>query len=1190
MYQYNDAFEKCIAYFEGDELAAKVFLDKYALKDNDGNLLEETPDMMHRRIAKEFARIEQKKFKKPLSVDEIFALLDHFKYVVPQGSPMFGIGNNFQIISLSNCYVVESPDDSYGGIMRVDEMLAQISKRRGGVGVDISKLRPALAPVKNAARSSTGITSWMERYSNTIREVGQSGRRGALMLSINVAHKDVERFITVKNDDTKVTGANVSVLLSDEFLNAVEKDENFRLRFPVDAPPSDSDKIVRAKDLWKKIIHNAWLRAEPGLLFWDKVTKYNAVDCYADDGYKTISTNPCCFAKDSEVMVITREGIKEIKQITPNDLIWVDDQQVWAKTSGYFDAGKAEVFKVTFSNNEELFVTANHKLAKTKFKRIGNKVIADGLELVELKDLEVGDKISIHKNEVENFEFGSKGNYAEGVITGWLTGDGCLSYHDEAAAYPNVVLDFWQKEHDVCDIVHEIFEKQGYKISVQNNNVNNVKRITTRVFTEQFTNKYETNIWNFKSEEKPCCFLDNCSREFLQGYLAAYFTADGTVYANHEASSYNVMLASINKARLEQIKQLLLVFGIKSTVSKLRDAGESYFNNSKYATKTCWRLVITGKNYLEKFEKHIGFLSECKTSDLRSIFEKENIRQPKCGQFVAIKAIESVGAKEVGCIEVEKHNRFTANGIISGNSELPLCSFDSCRLMVLNLFSYVVNPFTKDAYFDYDLFAKHGETLQRLMDDMIDMELEKIQAIIEKVKKDPEEKHIKQRELDLWKTVYEKCEKGRRTGTGITALGDTLAALGIGYGSQESIDIAGKIMKTLCIASFRSSCDMAKEVGAFPIWKWEKEKDSEFLLMIKEHDPKLYTEISKFGRRNIANLTIAPTGSVSIMTQTTSGIEPLFMLFPYTRRKKINPTDKNARTDFVDQNGDHWQEFEVYHPKVKMWMEITGEKDLKNSPWFGHCAEDIDWVAAVKLQAEAQKYVDHAISKTVNLPQEVTEEQVAKIYEAAWKYGCKGMTVYRSGCRTGVLVDKSKEEKTKNKIQKNDAPKRPSSIDAEVHFSKVKGEDYYVVVGLLEGDPYEVFAGSNVENGENIIKKGLHKGKLEKKARGKYVFVADGETSCDLTNINNHENGDALCRMLSTAFRHGADISFVVHQLEKTEGDLASLSKVLARTLKKYIADGTKVHGEECPECKQNNIQRDDGCVICKDCGWTKCG
>lgn len=817
MYRYEDAFEQSVAYFDGDELAAKVFLDKYALKDNNGALLESTPKEMHQRLAKEFARIETKKFKNPISEEQFFNLLDRFRYVVPQGSPMFGIGNNHQIISLSNCYVVESPEDSYGGIMKVDETLAQISKRRGGVGVDISKLRPAHATVKNAARSSTGITSWMERYSNTIREVGQSGRRGALMLSINVAHKDIENFITIKNDDTKVTGANVSVLLSDEFLSAVEKDENFRLRFPVDAPPSDNDKVVKARDLWKKIIHNAWLRAEPGLLFWDKVTKYNAVDCYADEGYKTISTNPC--------------------------------------------------------------------------------------------------------------------------------------------------------------------------------------------------------------------------------------------------------------------------------------------------------------------------------------------------------------------------------------SELPLCAYDSCRLMVLNLFSYVVNPFTDKAYFDFDLFSKHGEIIQRMMDNMIDMELEKVQAIIDKVKKDPEDKAIKQRELELWKTVFDKCEKGRRTGTGITALGDTLAALGVGYGSDESIEMTGKIMKTLCLSSFRGSMEMAKELGAFPIWNWEKEKDSEFLLMIKEHDPKLYEDISVHGRRNIANLTIAPTGSVSIMTQTTSGIEPLFMLNPYTRRKKVNPTDKNVRVDFKDQNGDCWQEFEVIHPKVAQWRKVTGNTNLNDSPWYQHCAEDIDWVAAVKLQAEAQKFVDHAISKTVNLPEDVTEEQVAAIYEAAWRFGCKGMTVYRKNCRTGVLVEKPKKEEKQSseKIVKNDAPKRPQAIDAEVHFPIIKGDPYYVVVGLLSGDPYEVFAGYNQQNDQPIIKKSITKGSLKKKARGNYHF-SSGEESYALTNINNHENGDALCRMVSTALRHGTSIEFVVHQLEKTKGDLASLSKVLARTLKKYIKDGTKVTGEECPECKSVNIQRDDGCIVCRDCGWSKCG
>lgn len=819
-YTYNEAFEASKEYFNQDELAAKVFLDKYSLRDNEQNILEPTPREMHRRIASEFARIEKSKFKKPITEDEIFSLLDGFKYIIPQGSPMFGIGNRYQLVSLSNCYVVEAPQDSYGGILKTDEELAQISKRRGGVGVDLSTLRPSGSGVKNAARTSTGISSWMERYSNTIREVGQSGRRGALMLTVDVAHKDIENFITIKNDETKVTGANISVRLSNEFLNAVENNEKFRLRYPVDAPPSDADVFVDARELWGKIIHNAWLRAEPGLLFWDEITSHNMVDCYKDYGFDTVSTNPC--------------------------------------------------------------------------------------------------------------------------------------------------------------------------------------------------------------------------------------------------------------------------------------------------------------------------------------------------------------------------------------SELPLCTYDSCRLMVLNLFSYVENPFTKDAMFNFELFEEHVVLCQRLMDDMIDLELEKIDAIIAKINSDPEDYETKSAELELWMKIQKKCMMGRRTGTGVTAEGDMLAALGIGYSSDEGIEFVDKVHKIMMVASFASSVDMARELGAFPIWNWDLEKDTKFALEIKKASPELYEDMAKYGRRNIANLTIAPTGSLSILTQTTSGIEPLFMLFPYTRRKKINPNDANAKTDFVDQNGDHWQEFEVYHPKVKMWMDVTGETDLKKSPWYGHCAEDIDWVRAVKLQSAAQKYIDHAISKTVNLPEDVTEQEVANIYEAAWKMGCKGMTVYRKNCRTGVLVEKKTEpEKNDSVIQKNNAPKRPESLPGEAHISNIKGQPYYVVVGLLGTEPYEIFTGMNEHQSDGhdvnkiIPKNGLN-GSVIKKSRGNYVFSTDSG-DYKLTNGHNDENADALCRMISTSLRHGSDIGFVVHQLEKTKGDLMSFAKVLARILKKYIKDGTKVHGEECPSCGAKDVERGDGCVICKSCGWTKC-
>ena len=560
-----------------------------------------------------------------------------------------------------------------------------------------------------------------------------------------------------------------------------------------------------------------------------------------------------------------------------------------------------------------------------------------------------------------------------------------------------------------------------------------------------------------------------------------------------------------------------------------------------------------------------------------------------------IKRISVIENEDVFDIKVSKNHNFFANGLLVHNcSELPLCTYDSCRLMVLNLFSYVENPFTPKAKFNFSLFKEHAAICQRLMDNMIDLELEKIEGIIKKIKSDPEDSETKKTELDLWNKVKKKCQDGRRTGTGITAMGDMIAALGLGYGSEESITLVDKVHKMMMVASFRSSVDMAKELGAFPIWNWELEKDTSFAKEIQKADKELYADMEKWGRRNIANLTIAPTGSLSILSQTTSGVEPLFMLFPYTRRKKINPNDANAKTDFVDQNGDHWQEFEVYHPKVKMWMDVTGESDLKKSPWFGFCAEDIDWVQAVKLQAAAQKYIDHAISKTVNLPEEVTEEEVAKIYEAAWKYGCKGMTVYRKNCRTGVLVEKKTEEKKpENVIQKNDAPKRPEVLQAEAWISNVKGNPYYVVVGLLNGEPYEIFTGINEHASAdgtvgNIIPKNGMTGNVTKKGRGNYFFNS-GSESYKLTNGHNDENADALCRMISTSLRHGSDISFVVHQLEKTKGDLLSFAKVLARGLKKYIKDGTKVHGEECPSCGGHNVERGDGCVICRDCGWTKC-
>jgi ribonucleoside-diphosphate reductase alpha chain len=728
---------------------------------------------------------------------------------------MFGIGNDFQTISLSNCYLLEQPLDSYSSILKIDEQLVSICKRRGGVGIDLDNLRPNGSVTHNAAKTSTGITTWMERYSNSIREVGQSGRRGALMLTLSVHHPDIIEFCTIKNDPTKVTGANISVKLTKEFLDALKNEKYYELRFPVNykelnIAPKIS-KTISAKEVWDIITTSAHNRAEPGLLMWDNVIENTPADCYED--FKSKGTNPC--------------------------------------------------------------------------------------------------------------------------------------------------------------------------------------------------------------------------------------------------------------------------------------------------------------------------------------------------------------------------------------SEINLSPLDSCRLLCINLFSYVKNPFTKDAEFDFSLFDQHSQIAQRLMDDLVDLESEKINKIIQKIESDPEPNHVKEDEISTWKKIKYFNDNGRRTGTGITALGDVLAALGIKYGSEESISITEKIYQTLKLSCYRSSVEMSKELGSFINYNAEKEKKCPFIQRIKDEDPSLYKDMVKYGRRNISLITTAPTGSVSCLTQTTSGIEPLFMPF-YIRRKKINPNDKNARVDFVDQNGDSWQEFSVYHNKIKLWMDICKQDNWEKSPYYKACAEDINWINRVKMQAAAQKHVCHAISSTINLPEDVSKDVIAKIYETAFDSGCKGITVYRKNCRTGVLIEKKTENK--NKIVHTVAPKRPNTLKCDVHHIQMQNKRYYVVVGLLNNDPYEVFVSPNEDDEKDpIIPKTIKDGILVKKAKRKYVLQnSEKEFSCVITNGHSDDNADTVGRLTSASLRHGCPISFIVHQLEKTHGDLSSFSKVLCRVLKKYIPDGTKVSGENCPECS-SELVRENGCVSCKSCGHSRC-
>jgi ribonucleoside-diphosphate reductase alpha chain len=819
-YTYEEALQKSKEYFTGEELPAKVFLDKYALRDNEGNILEATPDETHRRLAKEFARIESKKFKTPFTEEEIFNLFKDFSCLIPQGSPISAVGNNHQFLSTSNCFVIDSPVDSYGGIMKTDEELVQLSKRRGGIGLDLSNLRPAGSTTLNSSRTSTGIVSWMKRYSGSIREVGQGGRRGALMLTCSVHHPQIEDFITAKDNDTDVTGANISVRVTDEFLKSVKNETTYEQRFPVDSRDPQISTQTSATSIWKKIIKSAHGRAEPGVLFWDTILRNSPADCYKH--FKTISTNPC--------------------------------------------------------------------------------------------------------------------------------------------------------------------------------------------------------------------------------------------------------------------------------------------------------------------------------------------------------------------------------------GEITLSAYDSCRLLAINVFSCVDNPYEDNASFNFKKFYELSMKGQRLLDDLIDLELEKIDQILEKIDSDPQSDEVKQTERVLWENIRTSCHDGRRTGLGITAIGDTIAAVGIKYGSDESIAFADEVYKTLKFGSYRSSVEMAKQLGPFPAWCWEDEKDCPFIKNFLEESildgeisgEDLYNDIAEYGRRNIANLTTAPTGTISILASIkvkdliyfniSSGIEPVYF-FEFTRRKKGNPGDADFRSDFVDQNGDHWMEFTVYHSPFKAWMDVTGKDNNDPScPYLGATAPEINWVQRVKLQAAAQRHVDHSISSTVNLPSDVTEEEVEKIYHTAWLSGCKGITIYRDGCRTGVII--KKEEKAPEAIVRTNSVKRPKTLECDIHSISVNKKKFTVIVGLLQGSPYEVFCI------KDFIEKEKH-GQLTKIGKSKYLLSAN-EHSVELSNLLDDDSQNALMRMISAALRHGADIHFVVEQLQKTHGDMTSMTKSIARALKKYINDGIKSK-ECCPECSSNLIYQ-EGCLKCDSCGYSKCG
>lgn len=836
----EEAIKASTEYFKGDVLAATVFVNKYALKDSDGNIYEKTPDDMHRRIASEIARVEAK-YPNPMSENELFDLIKNFTYIIPQGSPMTGIGNPYQIASLSNCFVIgnNGESDSYGGIMKIDQEQVQLMKRRGGVGHDLSHIRPKGSPVKNSALTSTGLVPFMERFSNSTREVAQDGRRGALMLSVSVNHPDAEGFIDAKLEQGKVTGANVSVRIDDAFMKAVRNGETYTQKYPIFSENPKFSKELQASELWKKIVHNAWKSAEPGILFWDTIIRESLPDCYADLGYKTLSTNPC--------------------------------------------------------------------------------------------------------------------------------------------------------------------------------------------------------------------------------------------------------------------------------------------------------------------------------------------------------------------------------------GEIPLCAYDSCRLLAINLFSYVVNPFTKEAYFDFELFKKHVAIAQRMMDDIIDLELEKIDAIIQKIDEDPEDAEVKRIERNLWIEIRKKAEEGRRTGVGITAEGDMLAALNIRYGSKEGNEFSVKVHRTLALAAYRSSVEMAKERGAFSIYDAKRELNNPFALRIKENDPELYNDMQEYGRRNIALLTIAPTGSTSILSQTTSGIEPVFMPV-YKRRRKVNPNDKDVRIDFVDEVGDSWEEYVVFHHKFKMWMEINGidtsvnysndeiNKLIEKSPYYKATSNDVDYISKVEMQGAIQKWVDHSISVTINVPNDVSEELIGQLYMKAWEVGCKGVTVYRDGSRSGVLIsnDDKKEEKTEETAS-NFPTKRPQILDCDIVRFQNNKEKWIAFIGKIDDRPYEIFTGLADDEDGILLPRWVNGGFIiknrDEKGNSRYDFQYVNQRGYKTTIEGLSYRFDPefwnYAKLISGTLRHGMNIENVVDLINSLQLDNESINtwkNGVARALKRFVPDGTEAKGQKCMNCDSTNVMYQEGCLTCKDCGSSKCG
>lgn len=1067
-YTYEEVRNASLDYFNGDELAADVFASKYALQDLNGKLYELTPADMHRRLAREFARVEAK-YPNPMHEDEIFDLLSDWR-VVPQGGPMSAIGNPFQVQSLSNCFVVESPYDSYGGILKVDQEQIQIMKRRGGVGFDISTIRPKGHPAANAARTTDGIGVFMERYSNSCREVAQEGRRGALMLTISVHHPEVLTFANIKRDRDKVTGANVSIRITNEFMEAVKAGTTYQQRFPVD--PQGPHSIVRevdAREVWQNIVSAMRDCSEPGMLFWDTIKERSPADAYAKFGYGTVSTNPCVVG-DTLIAVADGRNAVSIRQLAEEGRdvpvystnVLTGRVEIKLGRNPRLTKRQAEVWRLTLDDGSSLVATPDHQ------------VMLRDRSYVKLRDLRPGMSV---------FPFSSfnLNGYRQVCNTGASVIGGARRNKRQFASHPGTTN--WHYSGHTND---ELL-KEGRCLLDINGRITSRMRIEytkANGLPQRLGNKFRFGSWQN--------------------------------FANQVSDNRKVI--SVERVGVEDVYNITV------------DDNHNYHVITSYGD--------------DKFIVSSGLCVK------------------NCG-------------------------------------EITLSPYDSCRLLLINLCKFVKDPFTPNARFDYANFGSTVQKAQRLMDDLVDMELEAIDRIIAKVKDDPEPEDVKRVELELWTKIRNAAFNGRRTGLGITSLGDTFAYLGLAYGSDASIELTEKIYRTLALNSYRSSVTMAKERGPFPIFSHDVERDHPFIRQIMDADPELRADYEAYGRRNIANTTTAPAGSTSIQTQTSSGCEPVLFL-KSRRKRKLTTSDKMARVDEVDKKGDKWQYYDVYHHGVALWMKVTGEHDETKSPYYGSTVEEIDWLKKIDIQAAAQKWICHSISNTTNLPEDVSIDTVEKLCWHCWETGCKGITIYRIGSRDAVIVKEKDTQCQPLEIIETHAPKRPKELPCDIHRASIQGENYLVLVGLLNGKPYEIFAGlqKHVEVPKKVKRGVLIKNGKNRDGIATYnlrIPVGDDDevTLKDIVNLFDNPNHGALTRTVSLAMRHGVPIQYLVEQLRKDKhSDFFSFSNVIARTLaKNYVQDGTKATIEKsCNQCGGLNLRYQQGCVTCFDCGNSKCG